>query len=181
MDSEKRLRVYKSAATMARHAWNVDKSPGHTHRNQNACLKVLRLSMGKICACIHGLRCELVKDYLHPQTPTSIKSRIGHLEIFTNEILTHFLISQTFPIIFIKKKKGTLFIKFHLLEANPNILLYNLCRGLAEPKDAPFFTCTATRSRVITEQVEEESYHECRGYQTNKKTPVGQRSDEFKG
>ena len=64
MDSEKRLRVYKSAAMMARHAWRVDKAPGHTHRNRNACLKVLRLSMGKICACVHGLRCELVNELL---------------------------------------------------------------------------------------------------------------------
>ena len=42
------------------HVWHVDKSPGHIHRNQNACLKVLRLSMGKILACIDGLRSELV-------------------------------------------------------------------------------------------------------------------------
>ena len=27
MDSEKRLRVYKSSATMARHVWRVDKAP----------------------------------------------------------------------------------------------------------------------------------------------------------
>ena len=47
MDSEKRLHVYKSAATMARHTWRVDMSPGHTHRNRNACLKVLRFLMGK--------------------------------------------------------------------------------------------------------------------------------------
>ena len=53
MDSETQLRVYKSDATMAR----------HTYRNQNVCLKVLRLSMGKICACIHGLRRELVNPF----------------------------------------------------------------------------------------------------------------------
>ena len=39
MDSEKQLRVYKS--------------PVHTRRNRNTCLKVLRLSMGKICACVY--------------------------------------------------------------------------------------------------------------------------------
>ena len=32
---------------MARHMWRVDKAPGHPRRNQNACLKVLRLSMGQ--------------------------------------------------------------------------------------------------------------------------------------
>ena len=47
-DSEKRLRVYKSGATMACHVWRVDQPPGHTHRNRNACLKVLRLSMSEI-------------------------------------------------------------------------------------------------------------------------------------
>ena len=31
MDSEKRLRVYKSSTTMARHAWRVDKAPAKTH------------------------------------------------------------------------------------------------------------------------------------------------------
>ena len=56
MDSEKRLRAYKSAATMAHHTWRVDKSPGHTHRNRNACLKFLRFIMGNIFACIYGLR-----------------------------------------------------------------------------------------------------------------------------
>ena len=67
MDSEKQLRVYTSGRTMARHMWRVDKAPGHPHRNRNACLKVLRLSMGKICACPYGIRCELVKgfSYLH--------------------------------------------------------------------------------------------------------------------
>ena len=66
MDSEKRLRVYKSGATLARHVWRVDKSPGHPRRNRNACLKVLRLSMGKISACIYGLRSELVKIVHQP-------------------------------------------------------------------------------------------------------------------
>ena len=37
MDSEKRLRVYTSAATMARHEWHVDKSSAKTRKNQNAC------------------------------------------------------------------------------------------------------------------------------------------------
>ena len=61
MDSEKQLRVYTSRRTMACHVWRVDKAPGHTHRNWNACLKVLRLSMGKICACTYDIRCELIK------------------------------------------------------------------------------------------------------------------------
>ena len=60
MDSEKQLRVYMSDSTMARHMWRVDKAPGHTRRNQNACLKVLRLSMGKMFACTYGVLCELV-------------------------------------------------------------------------------------------------------------------------
>ena len=34
-----------SGSTMAHHVWHVDKAPGHTRKNQNACLKVLRLSM----------------------------------------------------------------------------------------------------------------------------------------
>ena len=59
MDSEKQLHVSTSASTMAHHVWHVDKAPG---RNRNAYLKVLRLSMGKICACTYGLRCELVKN-----------------------------------------------------------------------------------------------------------------------
>ena len=42
MDSEKQLHVYTSGRTMACHVWRVDKAPGHTHRNRNACLKVLR-------------------------------------------------------------------------------------------------------------------------------------------
>ena len=50
MGSEKQLRVYTSGSTMACHMWHVDKAPGHTRRNRNACLKVLRLSMGKIFA-----------------------------------------------------------------------------------------------------------------------------------
>ena len=37
MDSEKRLRVYTSAATMARHEWRVDKSSDKTRKNRNAC------------------------------------------------------------------------------------------------------------------------------------------------
>ena len=60
MDSEKRLHVYKSGATMACQAWRVDKSSGNTRRNRQACLKVVWLSMGKICVCIYGLRSELV-------------------------------------------------------------------------------------------------------------------------
>ena len=40
--------------------WRVDESPGHTHRHRNACLKVLQLSMGTICACTYGLWRELV-------------------------------------------------------------------------------------------------------------------------
>ena len=46
-------------------AQRVDKCPGRIHRNRNACLKVLRLSMGKILACIHSLRCKLVKGESH--------------------------------------------------------------------------------------------------------------------
>ena len=44
---EKRLHVYKSSATMARHAWHVDKAPAKTHKNR--------------IACLYGLRCKLVK------------------------------------------------------------------------------------------------------------------------
>ena len=61
--SKKRLRVYTSGSTTARQAaqrWR--QAPGHTHRNWYACLKVLRLSMGKTFACIYDLRCELVKE-----------------------------------------------------------------------------------------------------------------------
>ena len=61
MDSEKQLHVYTSGRTMARHVWRVDKAPGHPRRNRNACLKVLRLSMGKIFACQYGIQWELVK------------------------------------------------------------------------------------------------------------------------
>ena len=61
MDSEKQLRVYMSVRTMARHVWHVDKAPGHPRRNRNACLKVLRLSMGKMFVCSYGIRCELVE------------------------------------------------------------------------------------------------------------------------
>ena len=61
MDSEKQLHVYTSGSTMAHHTWRVDKAPGQTRRNWNACLKVPRLSMGKIFACTYGIRCELVK------------------------------------------------------------------------------------------------------------------------
>ena len=45
MDSEKRLRVYKSSATMARHVWRVDKAPAKTHKThktRNAHLDALR-------------------------------------------------------------------------------------------------------------------------------------------
>ena len=42
MDSEKRLRVYKSSATIARHAWRVDKAPAKTHKNRNAHLDALQ-------------------------------------------------------------------------------------------------------------------------------------------
>ena len=47
MDSEKRLRVHKSSATMARHAWRVDKAPAKTHENRNARLDALRLAIPK--------------------------------------------------------------------------------------------------------------------------------------
>ena len=47
MDSEKRLRVYKSSATMARHAWRVDKAPVKAHKNQNAHLDALRSAVAK--------------------------------------------------------------------------------------------------------------------------------------
>ena len=33
-DFEKRLRVYKSSAMMARHAWRVDKALAKTHKNR---------------------------------------------------------------------------------------------------------------------------------------------------
>ena len=50
--------VYTSA-TIARHAWRVDKAPAKTHKNRNACL--------------NGLRCKLVKTNLcpppHPHPP----------------------------------------------------------------------------------------------------------------
>ena len=64
MDSEKTI----ACIHVRPHVWRVDKAPGHTHIhvNQNACLKVLRLSLGKICACTYGIRSELVKEiYLH--------------------------------------------------------------------------------------------------------------------
>ena len=70
-DSEKQLRAYTSGRTIARHMWRVDKAPGHTRRNRNACLKVLRLSMGKIFASTYGFRCELVKvkcNFIHSFT-----------------------------------------------------------------------------------------------------------------
>ena len=51
MDSVKWLRVYKSSATMARHAWRVDKAPAKTHKSRNVCLAALWLAV----------RCELVK------------------------------------------------------------------------------------------------------------------------
>ena len=60
-DSEKRLRVYKSSATMARHAWHVDKAPAKTHKNRNARLGALRSAVPTKIACLYGLRCELVK------------------------------------------------------------------------------------------------------------------------
>ena len=40
-DSKKRLCVYKSSATMAWHAWHVDKAPAKTHKNRNAHLDAL--------------------------------------------------------------------------------------------------------------------------------------------
>ena len=57
-DPEKRMRAYKSTATIAR----------HTHRNRNACLKVLR--------------CELVNN--KPMTPYQIQ----HLIYFTSWLKT---------------------------------------------------------------------------------------------
>ena len=47
MDSEKRMRVYKSSATMARHAWRIDKAPTKTHKNRNARLDGLRFTVQK--------------------------------------------------------------------------------------------------------------------------------------
>ena len=47
LDSEKRLRVYKSSATMALHAWRVDKAPAKTHKNRNARLDALRSAVPK--------------------------------------------------------------------------------------------------------------------------------------
>ena len=41
-DSEKRLHVYKSSATMSRHVWHVNKAPAKTHKNRNARLDALR-------------------------------------------------------------------------------------------------------------------------------------------
>ena len=46
-DSEKRLRVYKSSAMMACHAWYVDKAPTKTHKNRNARLDALRSAVPK--------------------------------------------------------------------------------------------------------------------------------------
>ena len=56
--------IIKSGATMPRHAWRVDKSPVHihVHKNQNTCLKVLQLSIGKMIADMHSLRCVLVNS-----------------------------------------------------------------------------------------------------------------------
>ena len=65
IDSEKQLRVYTSGRTMARHVWRVDQAPGHTCRNQNACLKVRRLSMGNIFAGTYSIQCELVNIFLN--------------------------------------------------------------------------------------------------------------------
>ena len=39
MDSEKRLRVYTSAATMARHEWRVDKSSGKNVKKSECVLR----------------------------------------------------------------------------------------------------------------------------------------------
>ena len=52
MDSEKRLRVYKSSATMACHAWCVDKAPAKPHKNRNAGLDALRSAVQ--IACLYG-------------------------------------------------------------------------------------------------------------------------------
>ena len=52
MDSEKRLRVYKSSATMARHAWRVDKAPAKTHKNRNVHLDALRSAVQKKTQCV---------------------------------------------------------------------------------------------------------------------------------
>ena len=61
MDSEKRLRVYKLSATMARHAWRVDKVPAKTYKNRNVHLDALRSAVPKKIVCLYGLRCELFK------------------------------------------------------------------------------------------------------------------------
>ena len=52
---------------MARYVWRVDKAPGHTRRNRNSCLKLLRLSMGTNFVGTYGIRCELVNVIFHDQ------------------------------------------------------------------------------------------------------------------
>ena len=47
MDSEKQLHVFKSSATMAHHAWRVDKAPAKTHKNRNARLDALQSAVPK--------------------------------------------------------------------------------------------------------------------------------------
>ena len=61
-DSEKRLRVYKSSATMARHAWRVDKDSTKRHKNGNARLDAVRSAIPPKIVCLYGFRCELVKQ-----------------------------------------------------------------------------------------------------------------------
>ena len=83
VDSEKWLRVYKSSATMARHAWLVDKAPAKTHKNWNARLDAFRSPFQKSAdhedivplKCTYTVTLTLFKSGYHEHTGYNFTAR----------------------------------------------------------------------------------------------------------